>query len=130
MTVLKYIAAWFGMMVLAIINGGLRDWGYAPHVGDLRAHQLSTLILVVLFAGYFRLLTAVWPLKSAGQAWRIGGLWLLMTVAFEFGLGRVAGKPWSELFHAYNLGAGQVWMFIPLFVLVGPYLFFRFGQGR
>jgi hypothetical protein len=26
--ILKYFFAWFGMMVLAIINGGLRDFAY------------------------------------------------------------------------------------------------------
>jgi hypothetical protein len=51
--VLKYFFAWFGMMVLAIINGGLRDFVYKSHVGDLSAHQISTVMLIVLFAGYF-----------------------------------------------------------------------------
>ena len=49
--VLKYFLAWFGMMVLAILNGGLRDLAYKPHVGALPAHQLSTVILIVLLAG-------------------------------------------------------------------------------
>ncbi len=49
--ILKYFFAWFGMMVLAIINGGLRDLAYKSHVGDLPAHQISTVILIVLFAG-------------------------------------------------------------------------------
>ena len=55
------------MMILAIINGGLRDLAYKSHVGDLPAHQISTLILIVLLAGYFRFLTVNWPIKSVSQ---------------------------------------------------------------
>jgi hypothetical protein len=129
--ILKYFFAWFGMMILAIINGGLRDFVYKPYLGDLPAHQISTVILLILLAGYFRLLTAMWPIKSASQAWIIGGMWLLMTETFEFGMGRfIEGASWSRLFHAYNVFAGQVWIFIPLWVLIGPYVFFRYVRSR
>ena len=57
---LKYFLAWFGMMILAILNGGLRDVLYKPRVGDLVAHQISTVILLVLFAAYFRILIQNW----------------------------------------------------------------------
>lgn len=131
MMILKYFFAWFGMMILAIINGGLRDFAYKPLLGDLPAHQISTVTLIVLLAGYFRVLTSLWPIKSASQAWVIGGLWFAMTVAFEFGMGRlISGDSWSTLFHAYNALAGQVWVFIPLWVLIGPYVFFRLVQRR
>jgi hypothetical protein len=129
--ILKYFFAWFGMMILAIINGGVRDFVYQPHVGNLPAHQISTFTLIALLAGYFRILTARWPIKSASQAWIIGGMWFLMTEAFEFGVGRfIEGASWSKLFDAYNVSAGQVWIFIPLWVLIGPYLFFRFVQSK
>jgi hypothetical protein len=127
--IMKYALAWFGMMILAIINGGLRDLAYKPYLGDLPAHQISTVTLMVLFAGYFWLLTTRWPIKSASRAWIIGGIWFLMTEAFEFGVGRfIGGNSWSTLFHAYNVFAGQVWIFIPLWVSVGPFVFFRFVQ--
>ena len=126
---LKYLAAWFGMMVLAIINGGVRDFAYKSHVGDLAAHQLSTASLMMLFAVFFWVLVRVWPIESANQAWVMGGMWFLMTEAFEFGMGRwISGNSWSELFHAYNILEGQVWILIPVWVLTGPYFFFRFVQ--
>jgi hypothetical protein len=119
------------MMILAIINGGLRDFAYKQHVGELPAHQISTVILIVLLAGYFWILARAWPIKSATQAWIIGGMWFLMTEAFEFGMVRfIEGAPWSKLFQAYNVFAGQVWIFIPLWVLIGPYVFFRFDRPK
>ncbi len=69
-------------------------------------------------------------MKSAVQAWIIGCMWFLMTEAFEFGMGLTAGDSWSKLVHAYNVFAGQVWIFIPLWVLVGPYVFFRHAQSK
>lgn len=129
--ILRYFIAWFGMMLLAIINGAFRDLVYKSHVGNLAAHQLSTVALLLLFAGYFWVLARVQPLKSASQAWQIGGMWFLMTEAFEFAMGRlISGEPWSKLFYAYNLLEGQVWLFIPLWVLVGPYLFHRITTKR
>ena len=128
--ILKYFFAWFGMMVLAIINGGIRDFVYKSHVGDLPAHQISTIIFIILLTGYFWFLTTIWPIKSASQAWIIGGMWFLMTEVFEFGMGLFEGASWSKLFYAYNVFEGQVWIFIPLWALIGPYVFFRFVRHK
>ena len=128
---LRYALAWFGMMVLAIVNGGLRAKLYAPHTGELAAHQLSTMILLALFAGYFWLLTTYWPIASSRQAWMIGLMWLVMTLLFEIGLGRwVLGHPWNRVLREYNLLAGRVWLLVPLWTLVGPRMFFRCRQER
>jgi hypothetical protein len=114
------------MMILAVLNGGLRDMLYKPYVGDLPAHQISTVILLILFALYFRLLASVWPIRSSGVAWTIGLMWLAMTLAFETVMGRfIAGNPWSMVLHDYNILAGRVWVLIPLWTLTGPYVFFR-----
>jgi hypothetical protein len=127
----RYFLPWFGMMFLAIINGGLRDKLYAPFLGELLAHQLSTLLLVVVFAGYFWLLTTFWRIASSRQAWSIGLMWLVMTLMFEIGLGRWGlGYTWSRVVHDVDIMVGRVWVLIPLWVLVGPLLFFRIRKGR
>lgn len=129
--VLKYFFAWFGLMLLAVLNGGLRDAVYKPRMGELAAHQLSTVILLLLIAGYLWFLVRVWPIESSNQAWLIGVMWFLMTEAFEFGMGRLLlGQSWRELLYAYNVLAGQVWLFIPLWVLIGPYFFYRLVQPQ
>jgi hypothetical protein len=128
---LKYFIAWFGMMTIAILNGGFRDYVYKPLVGDLSAHQISTVMLLLLFAGYFWFLIKKWPIEYAKQAWVIGGMWLLMTEVFEFGIGLlISGHPWDKLLQGYNLFDGQLWLLIPLWVFVGPYVFFRFVQAK
>jgi len=124
--VVKYIAAWLGMMVLAVLNGFARDRLYGPRVGDLAAHQFSTAILLVAFGAYFYALEKLWPLPSASTAWIVGVVWLAMTLLFETALGRVvARQPWRVLLADYNLLAGRLWIFVPLWVLCGPYVVLR-----
>lgn len=92
----KYAVAWFGMMVLAIVNGACRDFLYSRYVGSHAAHHISTGTLIALLAGYMLLLMRKRPLTSTGQAWSIGVLRLVMTETFEIGMGLNAGQSWSE----------------------------------
>lgn len=125
----SYFLAWFGMMAIAVVNGAVRDLAYKSEIGERAAHQLSTLTLVILFGVFFRFLAKHRPISSSAKAWAVGCLWLAMTLAFEFGFGHfVAGHSWQHLLQDYNLAAGRVWVFIPLWVLTGPYLFFRWSR--
>lgn len=127
---IRYFLAWFGMMVIAVLNGGLRDGVYAGYVSELAAHQISTVLLLILFGLYFWLLTAYWRIQSARQAWTIGLMWLFMTLAFEFGFFHyVAGHSWADLMAQYNVFAGRMWILVPLWVLLGPYVFYRIRRG-
>ena len=124
--ILHYLLAWFGMLVLAILNGGLRDLLYGPLISELAAHQLSTVVLLLLFTGYFRLLMARWPLHSTGEAWAIGLFWLVMTIAFETLTVRVIqDQPWERVLTDYNLAAGRLWLLVPLWTIIGPPVMFR-----
>jgi hypothetical protein len=127
----KYILGWFGLLIVAMINGGLRDALYKSAVGELAAHQISTLTGIILFALVIWWMTRLWRIESSQQAWTIGSLWLAMTVCFEFGFFHfVAGKSWGELFEAYNVLAGRVWVFLLIWVLTAPYVFWRARQRR
>ena len=121
----RYILAWFGMMVLAVLNGTVRDFVYLPWTGQAAAHQISSVILIALFALYFRWLLLGWPLDSGTAAWLVGAVWCAMTVLFEWGLGVRRGMTAGEIFAAYDLSSGQLWALIPLWVLVGPYVMRR-----
>ena len=126
LVVVKYIAAWLGMMALAVLNGMARDKLYGPRVGELAAHQFSTAILLIAFGLYFYALELAWPLYSRAAAWVIGVAWLIMTLLFETALGRlVAHEPWRKVFADYNLLAGRLWVLVPIWVLCGPYVVFR-----
>ena len=87
----------------------------------IQAHQHVALhLLLALFTGWFRFLHRRWPLATARQAWLVGALWLVMTLAFETFMGRVlADKPWSQVFQDYDVLAGRIWVLVPLWTLVG-----------
>lgn len=124
--VLIYTASWLGMVILAILNGAMREKVYGKFMGELTAHQLSTLAGIILFGVYIWILTGMFRIESSRQALLIGGIWLIMTTLFEFGFGHyVMGHPWNRLLHDYNILKGRVWSLMLIWTFVAPYAFFR-----
>jgi hypothetical protein len=125
--IFRYTLARLILMVAAIINGVIREAVYKNSLGDLRAHQLSTLTGIILFGVIVWGLSRLWPLPSAKQTWTVGFIWLAMTLAFEFLFGHfVAGHSWSKLLQDYNIFAGRLWPLILLWVTIAPYVFYKF----
>jgi hypothetical protein len=121
----NHLIAWLGMSVLAVLNGLARREWIRPHVDFTTAHQISTITLLILLAGYFVLLARRWPLATAKQAWTVGIVWVVLTLAMEFGLGLAGGRTLSVLLARYEFWTGDLWVLIPLAVLVGPFLVWR-----
>jgi hypothetical protein len=114
------------MVVIAVINGAVREGVYKKPLGDLRAHQLSCLTGIILFGIYVFLITGYYPIESPSQAIRIGGMWLCMTIAFEFLAGHyIFGNPWEKLLHDYNIIEGRLWILILIWTALSPYLFYK-----
>ena len=122
---LKYFLAWFPMLVLAILNGMLREAAFRKFLEEAEAHRLSTVTLIFIFAGYILFIIHRYPPAGGGQAWSIGLMWLLLTLAFEFGFGRYRGQSWEQMLGEYNVFKGKLWVLVPLWVAVAPYLFYR-----
>src|SRR5688572_10106476 len=117
----KWAVAWGGAAALGIANGTTRDLVYKNRVGDLAAHQISTGTLITVLAWYSRNLQRRWPIPTAGDAARIGGIWVSATVLFEFVFGHyVAGESWADLFRAYDVRKGRVWAAVPISMAVLP----------
>ena len=122
----KYFFGWFGLLVIAILNGFLRQYFYAQYVGDLLAHQISVISGIILFAFFIWFLESRWPLTSSRQAWIVGCIWLAMTVSFEFLFFHyVRDIPWSILLHDYNILEGRLWILVLLWVTIAPYVIMR-----
>jgi hypothetical protein len=118
------------MVLIAIVNGVVRDLGYRKYAGELLAHQISTMTALLLFTVYIWAVFRVAPPRSSTHAAAIGLLWLGLTVAFEFVFGHyVAGLPWSRLLSDYNVLAGRLWLLIPLGLAIAPWVFYRLKHG-
>lgn len=60
---------------------------------------------------------------SAGDLFSMGAIWLVLTLAFEFGFGRlVAKRSWQVLLEDYNILKGRIWILVLATTLLGPYL--------
>ena len=127
--ILKYTIAWIGLVIVAIINGTIREKGYRKYVGELKAHQISTMTGIILFGVCIYLFSLIWKIQSAGQAITIGLIWLALTVVFEFVFGHFVMKhPWSKLLHDYNILKGRLWLLILIWTTIAPYVFYMLSN--
>lgn len=125
---LPYTIAWFALAVVAIFNGVIREYTYGKLVSQLAAHQISTFTAIFLCGLFVMFMHRMWPIESSHQAWIIGGVWLVMTVIFEFGFGHfVVGHSWGKLFADYNLLTGHIWVLFLLWVLLVPNVVYKYG---
>jgi len=119
----RAIAVWFGILVLANINGAARQAWLIPRLGEPGGRVVSTLALsgVVLLLTW---LTIPWigP-ASTRDAVKIGVIWLGLTLAFEFLVGHyVFGQSWRKLLEDYDITRGRIWVLVLLLVLFAPLL--------
>jgi len=121
-----YFLLWFPMVLIAVINGGVRESLYKKQLGDLHAHQVSTLTGIILFSIYGWFVFNIWNIESTSQAWLIGLMWFIMTEAFEFLGGHYLFKnSWERIFSDYNIFKGRLWILIPIWVAIAPYIFYK-----
>jgi hypothetical protein len=113
------------MLLIAIGNGILREFVFKKYVSDLTAHQFSTISLIIFFAVYIGFAIHRFPPASSRQAIFIGLLWVVLTLIFEFGFGRYRGRSWPRLFEDYNFLKGRIWILIPLWLAIAPYIFYK-----
>jgi hypothetical protein len=120
-TMRRWLIAWVGAPVLAIVNGAIREFVYKEQVGESTADQISVAPLIALLALYFWVLQRRWPLATRREALSIGAAWAALSVLFEFGFGHyVEGDSWADLLRTYDVTAGNLWILIPLWIAAGP----------
>jgi hypothetical protein len=122
--IIVMIGTWLLFMVLAIINAGIRNAVYKPVIGDLRAHQLSTIIFIVLILIVTYLVLRFSNIQlSDKDAIILGSIWLLLTICFEFLAGHFAfGNSWEKLVADYNILKGRIWSLVLITIFFAPYL--------
>jgi hypothetical protein len=125
---LRATLVWLLIVPVAILNGALRSFLLVPLLGGALAHIVSTLILsavVVLIA--YALLRPV----SAREAWRMGAMWLALTITFEFLAGHwVFQQSWERLLADYNITRGRVWILVLIATFIAPMVAWRMRGSR
>lgn len=117
------LIAWFILSFLAVINAIIREKVYAQRLGELKAHQLSTLIFSVVIFSVSLLLLRFTGSKTDTELLALGLIWLLLTLSFEFIAGHyVFGNSWKKLLADYNILKGRIWILIPITTFFAPWL--------
>lgn len=121
--VLRALAVWGLLLLLAVLNGGLREGWLVPTLGPLRAHQVSTLLLSTFILAATRATIGWIAPGSTREALAVGALWLGLTLAFEFLAGHfLFHKPWPVLLTDYDLARGRIWSLVLVVTFLAPAL--------
>jgi len=89
-------------------------------VGDRTAHQIGFFIGtgLILFIAW---LTAAWlKVETLKSQLQVGCLWLILMLAFEFGVGLLRGFSWEHMLSDYNLARGGLMSFGLVVLLLAP----------
>jgi len=122
--IIKYFLLWLPMIAIAFANAALRELIFLKHFSEFRAHQLSTITLIILCSVFVWLVSPALHIQNNKQALLIGFVWVLLTVAFEFSLGRLTNKSWEYLLRDYNIFAGRIWLLFLITLFLLPYVFY------
>jgi hypothetical protein len=119
----RAFGVWLVILVLANLNGAVREAWLIRPLGLVAGRALSTILLsAVVFLVTWLTIGWIGP-ASRGDAVRIGVLWLVLTLAFEFLIGHyVFRQPWAALLEDYDLSRGRIWVLVLLVVLTAPLL--------
>jgi hypothetical protein len=119
----RALVIWVVMLVAASVNGAVREAVLIPGLGDLAGRVVSTLSLCLLIV-VLTYTTIRWirP-RSRREAWAVGGMWVTLTLAFEFLAGHfLFGNPWSRLLEDYNVSRGRIWILVLVTIVLAPRL--------
>jgi hypothetical protein len=118
------------MVIIAIANGALRQSLFLNYMSELKAQQLSTVTLVVFCGIYLWIIFPVMHMESRSQALFTGLMYMILTTAFEFGLGWLNNRSWKFMLQDYDLFRGRIWPLFLLCMLLLPYLIYLFKTRK
>ena len=128
---IRPVIAWFGLLIVAVVNGGIREAWIIPLTGELAGHAISTVMLCAAILAFAWLVSGWLHPASSKQALQIGVVWLICTLAFEFLAGHyLFGTPWERLLADYNVFRGRIWVLVLITTLLAPSVGLRRGTGR
>lgn len=116
------LLVWLIIIVVESVHGILRTLLLTPLVGDFHARQIGVftgMLLIFLIS----ILFIRWiDTKNKSTLLFIGLMWVVLTIAFEIGAGRIAGFSWSRILSDYNLMKGGLMPLGIIFLFFAPLL--------
>lgn len=118
----RAVMVWMAFMLAETAHGVVRELFIAPEIGALRARQIGIPVGCVLvfavawFAGRWM------GANTRRQQLIVGGLWVVLTIAFEIGIGFAIGAPWEQITADLDLTKGGLMSLGLVFMFVTPML--------
>ena len=122
MYLLRGVAVWMVIVFVESVHGTVRRLVLEPLVGDRPARQIAFFVgmaLIFLVA----MLCIRWIKAPSIQAlFAVGLIWMVLTAAFELGLGLALGYTWERILEDYDVSSGGLMAFGLLFMVFAPWL--------
>lgn len=103
----RALAVWFILIVAESIHGTLRELLLTPYVGALRARQICLFTGLLIILGVAAAFIHWMQAETTRALLLVGLMWMILTLAFEFSLGRlVLGYSWERMMVDYDITRG------------------------
>lgn len=119
---IRAIAVWLIIILAESIHGTLRMFLLAPLMGDFPARRISFFTGMLLIFSIAYLFIRWIKAQSTKSLLEVGLLWMVLTTAFEFGLGYSMGYAQERMLEDYDVGRGGLMGFGLLFMVFTPLL--------
>jgi len=132
MTVPGYraVLVWMAFMLIETLLGAGREIFIAPLVGSLAARQLGVPVACAMLFGIAWFAARWLGATTRAQQLIVGGLWVVLTLVFEFTVGRAVGTSWTQLLADYNPARGGLMLLGLAFMFITPMLVARPNHER
>jgi len=128
-TLLRSLLVWLLLMLAETAQGALRHILSRPEVEFVVRQGSVVTGALVIFA--LTWLSFRWMrIRTASGALVVGGVWVALTLAFEFGLGRARGLSWSRLLADYDVLHGGLMPLGLVAMALTPWAVLRLQAGR
>ena len=123
MALIRAFLVWLVIITAETVHGILRGVLLVPTVDDLPARQIGVLVGSLMIFGVAYLFIRWIAARTTLQLLVVGLLWVVLTVLFEIGLGRlVLGLPWERITEDYDVTRGGFMGVGLLFMAAAPRL--------
>jgi len=120
---LKAIIVWLAMLVLAMLNGIVRDMLLAPVFGITIAQPASGIILSILIFAVSYYSLAFIGASRVREYLGVGLFWVCLTLVFEYLFAHyVLGMSWRQVNQIFNIQQGNLFSLALLVSATGPLL--------
>ena len=118
----KSLLIWLSIIPLAILNGGFRQYCLEKWFSETIAGAISVVLLCLLIFIVALIFIPRLGIAKSPTYWKMGLLWVFLTIIFETGLGLTVGMTTSEILNTYNVTTGNFWLIVVLFIAITPRL--------